>query len=240
MKKEQTIVEAAAQALRSLGKPSSINEIYSYIIDNHLYFFDTPTPEHVLRTTIRRHTGNIQRIDSSDSVMFDMTDDEIYGVTSMAINTSKRPATGIKRIHRSVDKEDLIKSLTSEQVGVFKEIWKLLLFAAQVGVSTKRREPINKFDFGKGIDQSTFGNCPSWPGIIYLLSLVETEKSDSLTGTPDAEDIRIAIFQEYANGGLSVMRDFFKDRPLDFDGVLAFIESNLTKPAASPDLEFTI
>ena len=107
-------------------------------------------------------------------------------------------------------------------------------------MSNNRRESLINIESGKGIDQSTFGNCPSWPGIVYLLSLVETEQSELLSGTQEAEDSRITIFQEYANGGLSVMLDFFKDRPLDLDGILAFIESQTIKVAAIPDLELSI
>lgn len=241
MRKEPTIADAAIQALQLLGRPSSIDEIYTKIIADGLYEFNTPAPEHVLRTTIRRHTGNVERVDSSDPVLFDMQKDEIYGLTTMTTQALKKQAvSGIKRIHRAIDKEDFIRAITSDQVGIFKEIWKLLLFAAQIGMSNKRREPLDNIDSGKGIDQSTFGNCASWPGIVYLLSLVETERSDLLSGTQEAEDGRITIFQEYANGGLSVMLDFFKDRPLDLDGVLAFIESQTVKVAAMPDLELSI
>jgi len=241
MIKQLTITDAAIRALKLLGGPSTIDDIYEKIITEGLYEFNTPTPEHVLRTTIRRHTGNVERADSSNPVLFDMLEDEIYGLTNMTIQTSKKtPVSGIKRIHRASDKEDFIRAITSDQVGVFKEIWKLLLFAAQIGMSNNRRESLINIESGKGIDQSTFGNCPSWPGIVYLLSLVETEQSELLSGTQEAEDSRITIFQEYANGGLSVMLDFFKDRPLDLDGILAFIESQTIKAAAIPDLELSI
>lgn len=227
MRKAPTISDAAVQALESLGKPSPINEIFLKIEAEGLYVFNTPTPEHVLRTTIRRHTGNVERVDSSDPILFEMVDDEIYGLANMTSKSQKKAVvSGIKRIHRAVEKEELIRTLTSDQVGVFKEIWKLLLFAAQIGISNSRREPLKAIDSGKGIDQSTFGNCSSWPGIMYLMSLVETGKSEILSGTPEAEDGKITIFQEYANGGLSVMQDFFKDRTLDLDSLLAFICSS--------------
>jgi dnd system-associated protein 4 len=241
MKDQSTIADAAVQALRLLGKPSSIDEIYASILRNNLYAFNTPTPEHVLRTTVRRHTRNLKRIDSSDPVLFDMVADEIYWLTNVTTQTAKKTAaSGIKRIHRSTDKEDFIRAVVSDQVGVFKEIWKLLLFAAQVGFANDRREPLKSIDSGKGIDQSSFGNCSSWPGVIYLIALAETEKSESLSGGQEAEDSRINVFQEYANGGLSVMQDFFKEGPLDLDGLLAFIDGQASKGAALPDLELAI
>lgn len=236
-----TIIDAARKAFLLIGKPATLDEIYRVIIDNDLYTFSTPTPEHVLRTTIRRHTKDVERIDSAEEIIFEMIDEETYKMIEPTKRAQKKSSSiGIKRIHRATDKEDIVRALTSEQVGVFREIWKLLLFAAQIGIANKKREPLKGVDSGKGIDQSTFGNCPSWPGVTYLMSLVETERSESLSGTSDAEDNRILVFQEYANGGLSILAEFFKERPIDLDGLLAFIETQSAKVSSTPDLELTI
>jgi dnd system-associated protein 4 len=128
----------------------------------------------------------------------------------------------------------------SGKVGVFREIWRLLLFAAQVGFRNGRREPLSSIDSGKGIDQSTFGNCPAWPGILYLIALVENGSSDVLSSAPDREEERIAAFQEYANGGLALLADFFKDRICDLDGLLAFIDTQISRSDLKTDLGFTI
>ena len=146
----------------------------------------------------------------------------------------------MKRIQRASDKEEIIKALMSDQVGVFKEIWKLLLFAAQVGVKNNSRTPLKAVDPGKGIDQTTFGNCPAWPGVLYLMALAETQKSESLSGSQDAEDERVAVFQEYANGGLAILQDFFAGRPIDLDGLLAFIETQKEESAGRLDLDIMI
>jgi dnd system-associated protein 4 len=241
MNKDITIAEAAQEALQSLDRPASIEEIYTEILRLQLYQFNTPTPEHVLRTTIRRHTGNVDRIDSLEMVLFEMPELEIYTLASTTKRTgTKKAGKGMKRIHRASDKEEIIKSLMSDQLGVFREIWKLLLFASQVGMKNGKREPLKLVDTGKGIDQSTFGNCPSWPGLLYLIALAESGRSDCLCGSSEAEEERISVFQEYTNGGLSILKDFFADRPLDLDGLLAFIESQHEEPAGRPDLELTI
>ena len=146
----------------------------------------------------------------------------------------------MKRIQRANDKEEIIKSLLSDQVGVFKEIWKLLLFAAQVGMRNDTRLPLKGVDAGKGVDQSTFGNCPAWPGVLYLMTLAETQNSNCLSGSAEAEDERVSVFQEYANGGLEILRDFFAGRPLDLDGLLAFIETQREESAGRPDLDIMI
>lgn len=244
MNAETTILEAAQRALRLIGRPASVEEIYRVVLENDFYSFNTPTPEHVLRTTIRRHTKDVDRVDSSDLVLFEIEGEENYkilGTPNMSKFAQKKSAAaGMKRVHRASDKEEIIRALTSEQVGAFREIWKLLLFAAQVGMANGRRDPLTTVDTGKGIDQGTFGNCPAWPGVAYLMSLAETQRSESLSGTTDAEDNRIVVFQEYANGGLGILKDFFKERPIDLDGLLAFIDSQSQKVTEKPDLDLMI
>ncbi len=151
-----------------------------------------------------------------------------------------KTTTGMKRIQRASDKEEIIKSLMADHIGIFKEIWRLLLFTAQVGIKNSRRDPLKSVDSGKGIDQTTFGNCPAWPGVLYLVSLVESESTNALSGSGEAEDQRILIFQEYANGGLNILEDFFSDRPIDFDGLLTFIETQNKESKVYPDLDLTI
>jgi dnd system-associated protein 4 len=238
---KMTIAEAAQQVLRDLGRSASVDEIYAEIVKRNLYTFNTPTPEHVLRTTIRRQTDCVDRVDSRDEILFELTGDDLYGLANgTRTSTRKRAGAGMKRIQRASDKEEIIKSLMSEQVGVFKEIWKLLLFAAQIGVKNNARTPLKAADPGKGIDQTTFGNCPAWPGVLYLMTLAETQKSESLSGSADAEDERVSVFQEYANGGLAILQDFFAGRPIDLDGLLAFIEMQREESAGKLDLELTI
>ena len=237
---KSTIVDVASKVLKILGKPSTIEEIFTAISDHDLYQFNTPTPEHVLRTTIRRHTKNVARIDASDKIHFELVGDDMYTIVENGTTPKKTAASGMKRIQRASDKEDIIKSLMADQVGIFKEIWRLLLFTAQVGYKNTAREQLKAPDPGKGIDQATFGNSPSWPGVLYLMALVESGRSDCLSGTSDAEAERITIFQEYANGGLSILKDFFSNRTVDLDGMIAFIDSQKEENAEMLDLELTI
>lgn len=241
MTTRDTIVEVAQKVLQDFGRAASLNEIYTDIVERKLYQFNTPSPEHVLQTAIRRYTKGSEREDASDEVLFKMVGDNVYALSSgTKMTTRKRTGSSMKRIQRANDKDEIIKSMMSEQVGVFKEIWKLLLFAAQVGMRNDKRVLLKAIDTGKGIDQSTFGNCPAWPGVLYLMALAETKKSNCLSGTVEADDERTAIFQEYANGGLEILKDFFAGRPLDLDGLLAFIETQREESAGRLDLELTI
>jgi dnd system-associated protein 4 len=149
-------------------------------------------------------------------------------------------ATGLRRVHRASDKEDIVKQLTTGETPLFREIWRLLMFAAQVGYKAGLKEPLAQVDAGKGIDQTTFSNSPAWPGMLYLLALASTERTDALVGTVEGEELRMTLFQEYANGGLSLLADFFARRPVDLDGMLAFIDSHRETGSKKPNLDFSL
>lgn len=243
MKGDRKIWEAAKVALERLGGSGSIDAIFSRIIQDSLFKFGTTDPQdapHVLDTELKRKCRNSNRTNKTGDDIFELHG-SIYSLIAEphSVMTSNKPSR-VKRVHRAKDKEEIIAALTSDQVGVFKEIWRLLLFAAQVGFQEKRREPLASIDSGKGIDQSTFGNCPSWPGVSYLLTLVENNSSESLSGDSNAEDSRLSVFEEYANGGLSVMGEYFRGRIIDLDSVLSFVDLRSRRASQEPDLELSI
>ncbi|MEX2580484.1 MAG: DNA phosphorothioation-associated protein 4 [Verrucomicrobiales bacterium] len=243
MKNETPIWDVAAKALDALGGKGTLQEIFEAIVSRDLYDFGTEDPSdapHVLDTELKRKCSNSTRTDKSGEMLFELNDGLYRLLKHRTAAMTEKKTAGTKRIHRARDKEEIIAALLNEQVGVFKEIWRLLLFAAQVGMQDGRREPLSAIDSGKGIDQSTFGNCPSWPGVCHLMSLVEMDSSEALTGSAEAEDLRLAVFQEYANGGLSILQDYFQDRVVDLAGVLSFIDERSKKSAEDPDLDLAI
>jgi dnd system-associated protein 4 len=243
MSKGLTIWEAASTALNALGGSGTLNEIYRHIVDNGLYEFGTEDPNdapHILDTELKRKSRNSGRTDRSGD-HFELTADGTYSVKTNSPSTmTEKKSAGTKRIYRARDKEDIINALMSEKVGVFREIWRLLLFAAQVGIKNGKRHPLVSIDSGKGIDQTTFGNCPSWPGVCHLISLVEEHSSDVLSGGNEAEDLRITIFQEYANGGLEMLKEHFSDRNIDLDTLVGFIEDHSKSIDLKADLDLSI
>ena len=72
------------------------------------------------------------------------------------------------------------------------------------------------------------------------MGLAVTDDSEILAGSEDAEDQRLNTFQEYANGGLMLLEEFFSNRAVDLDGMLAFIDTQMYQNELKPDLEFTI
>ncbi len=152
----------------------------------------------------------------------------------------KRRATiGTKRIQRASDKESIITLLTSESVGAFRENWRVVFFAALIGYKNGRRDPLGSVQTGEGIRQDSFANNPVWHGMLYLLGLVETNSTDVLQSTEEAENERIKIFEEYANGGLAILKEHFASSNESLDSLLTFIQSQ-TSTAKPPDLSITI
>jgi dnd system-associated protein 4 len=231
--KEDTIALAAQEALLRLGGRATAKDIYQKIVAENLYTFDTPTPEHVLDVQIKRHLSNSPRKDSVKPVLFKMNDDQSYELNDEPKSESKVNKKGPKRIMRSKDKSEIIDELMHDNIGVFREIWRLVLLAAQIGVKHGRREPLKSPDSGSSIRQDIFGNCNAWPGILYLISLHETEDATLLAGDSDGDNKRITLFEEYANGGLAVLSEYFKANPLNTDSLLTYIEVNTVAPSLS-------
>lgn len=159
----------------------------------------------------------------------------------MEDTTKKRFAVGMKRIHRATDKKRIIDLLTSDGTAAFREIWRLLLFSAALGFKNGRREPLKNVESGEAIRQELFGNCPAWPGILYLIGLVETGGTEVLMATEESEDRRLKAFEEYANGGLAILDDNFKAGNCNLDSLLNFIQAQTVEiQTKKPDLQISI
>ena len=129
----------------------------------------------------------------------------------------------MRRIQRAIDKEEVVRRLTSGEPPIFKEIWRLLMFAASVGFKKGRSEPLGTTDSGKAIPQTYFANSPAWPGFLHLLALVAAGDPHILAGDEKSDDERITLFEEFANGGLAILEEELERRSYSFEAVLEFI-----------------
>jgi dnd system-associated protein 4 len=129
-----------------------------------------------------------------------------------------------RRIRMPKDKGDLIDRLVrSEEYpnGPFRLRADVISFAAMYGFRRKRKvefsnslEPIRQDVFEKsGQDQ-----------LINLLALAETKDPHSLAQTEEAVKQRITIFEEYANGGLELLRQELHGHDDPLDRLLLLIE----------------
>lgn len=94
---------------------------------------------------------------------------------------------------------------------------------------------------GEAIRQDSFANNPVWPGILYLMSLVATNGTEVLKANEDAEDERISLFEEYANGGLAILQEEFESGEEGIGDLISFIETHTSQQqSGSPNLEISI
>ena len=123
----------------------------------------------------------------------------------------------MRRIQRDIDFEELVSFFGGGERAVFKEIWQILLFAACLGHSLGERREIRKSDAGKAMPEGYFSKCLSWPGVLYLLGLTETESADILKAKDENEDNLIRTFEEYSSRGLQELQKASEkhDDPLD-------------------------
>lgn len=110
----------------------------------------------------------------------------------------------MRRIQRDTAHEEFIKTLISGEQAVFKEIWRVLLFAAAFGVKKGKRTPLKNVDSGKAFPESYF-STPGWRGFLLLLGFCEGDSSDHLKNDENEQEKLITAFEEYANYGLHEM-----------------------------------
>jgi len=136
----------------------------------------------------------------------------------------------MRRIRREESHEELVKLLTSGESLVFKEIWRLLLFAAALGVQSGIHRPLGKVDQGKAIDDSYF-SVAGWRGFLYLMGITEDGDAGTLKIDDASEDRLATLFEEYSNQGLYVLRDVVQSSVVPLDDIVTMILDKTASPA---------
>ncbi len=54
-----TVVQAAIEAIKGIGRPASANEIFDYITTHNLYVFNAKDPQSILKSALRRHSNDM-------------------------------------------------------------------------------------------------------------------------------------------------------------------------------------
>jgi len=112
-------------------------------------------------------------------------------------------------INRSRIYEDVVQKLASTALPgserrLFPTIRELLCFAAVLGFSEQRRVPLDRSQGVEDVSYQQFERGDA-ENLIFLLALAETEDVDILR---EGEEAKCAeIFEEYANGGLAIIKD---------------------------------
>lgn len=141
----------------------------------------------------------------------------------------------MRRIQRDKRHEDFIQTLVSGDQAVFREIWRVLLFAAALGVKRGERMPLGEVDTGKAFPESYFSS-PGWKGFLYLLGFMDSETSDHLKNDEKAQEKLITAFEEYANAGLSALSEAVTSSTDPLGEIAALIEDNTKQELGAPDI----
>lgn len=116
----------------------------------------------------------------------------------------RAPNINRSRIHEEMVQRLAMQKLPGTDRTLFPTIRELLCFAALLGYSEKRRLPLDK---DKGVEDVSYQQFERGDAedLIYLIALAGTKDPEILK---DGEESRCAeIFEEYANGGLQVLRE---------------------------------
>jgi len=219
-----TIAEAAARVLQSSKQPLSLSAIVAGITDENLYAFNSTDKMSIVREQVRRHCFLPHKALQYQPTLFVQLTEDTYDL--MERNPQPRSAT-YRRVRRARDKDPLIEKLTKKGDAKFGEIWRLLIFAACLGLARNAKQSLADYDTGKSIDFSYFGGCNSWPGFLYLLNLVEEADASILNPDQDTVEKQIQCFEEYANGGLGIIQSELEARDYSLDSLLGLIPATL-------------
>jgi len=115
------------------------------------------------------------------------------------------------KIRIAKDKADLVKSLTlsDNNSGPFQTYADVIAFAASLGNKRKKRSPLGEISKREpgAIDVDIFVSR-GYDMAIKLIAIAETKNPQILSHLDgESEAQRLQIFEEYANGGLEILRE---------------------------------
>jgi dnd system-associated protein 4 len=128
----------------------------------------------------------------------------------------------LRRIQREISHEEFVKDLTTGDKPLFREIWRLLLLAAAIGVKDGCRTPLSSVDSGKAMPETYF-STPAWRGFLYLIAVADSGDSSCLHSSPDNQERLVTAFEEYANYGLKVLKDRVSNSTSPLDDLASFV-----------------
>jgi dnd system-associated protein 4 len=118
---------------------------------------------------------------------------------------------GTHRIRVAKDKADLVKALVASDntTGSFQTYADVMVFAAALGAKRKKRSPLGTISTKEPapIALEIFVSR-GYDLVFKLLAIAQTKDAKILSIFDEtSEEKRAHIFEEYANGGLEILRD---------------------------------
>ncbi|NEO31648.1 MAG: DNA phosphorothioation-associated protein 4 [Symploca sp. SIO3C6] len=146
---------------------------------------------------------------------------------------------GTNRIRVAQDKTDLVKSLVESDstTGPFQTYADVMVFAAALGAKRKKRSPLGVISKKEPhpIALEIFASR-GYDWVIKLLAIAETKNTKILSSVEETfEKQRVHIFEEYANGGLEVLRDELRGAVDYSERILLILSSERFKQEPPPE-----
>ncbi|MGC1395851.1 MAG: DNA phosphorothioation-associated protein 4 [Coleofasciculaceae cyanobacterium] len=145
------------------------------------------------------------------------------------------------RIRVAKDKADLVKALTvlEGSTGPFPTYADVMVFAATLGMKRKKRVALGEISCEPSPISFEVFISRNYDLVFKLLAIAHTKDSKILsTIEPSAEEKRIEIFEEYANGGLEILRDELRGIVDYSEQLLLFLSNERGK--SEPEEEFNL
>jgi dnd system-associated protein 4 len=144
------------------------------------------------------------------------------------------------RIKIAKDKVELVKALVASKdtTGPFQTYVEVMVFAAALGAKHKKRVPLE----GVAKDLSPLRQdyfTSSFALLINLLAITEIKDIKILGDDDLADEQRIHIFEEYANGGLEILQNELRGA-VDYSERLLLILSVERDKQEQPEEEFDL
>lgn len=144
------------------------------------------------------------------------------------------------RIKIAKDKVELVKALVASKdtTGPFQTYVEVMVFAAALGAKHKKRVPLE----GVAKDLSPLRQdyfTSSFALLINLLAITEIKDIKILGDDDIADEQRIHIFEEYANGGLETLQNELRGA-VDYSERLLLILSVERDKQEQPEEEFDL
>lgn len=116
-------------------------------------------------------------------------------------------------IYRDRKYEHIVNKLVYDKdSAIFKHIKDLMVFAAMVGHCFNKRLPVANYSEAISIILGTYANTEH-DGFIYLLALMDKKNATCLKDHNLLQSVK--VFEEYCNGGLDLINDWFNSNPSD-------------------------
>ncbi|MBN3940319.1 DNA phosphorothioation-associated protein 4 [Nostoc sp. NMS9] len=144
------------------------------------------------------------------------------------------------RIRIAKDKVELVKALVASKdtTGAFQTYVEVMVFAAALGAKHKKRVPLD----GIAKDLSPLRQdyfSTSFILLINLLAMTEIKDINILSEQEVADEQRIHVFEEYANGGLEVLQNELRGS-VDYSERLLLILRSEKNKQEEQEVEFDL